>query len=773
MGNLYFAQNGSAAIKKRFATFPNFVVTLFTNTASGVSGLAVDEAGNIYITVPGQNAVKKWTASTGTLSTLITSGLVDPYGVAVDAAGRVYVADIGNDSVKRLDNILGGQFWNTLVNSNFLNNPYNLAVDDGGNVYIADGGNDAIKRWNATNGSVATIVSSGLNLPTGVTVDSIGNLFISDWSNDAIREVPYAYVDPTAKFEPAEVTTDTLPVILPPTQNLLPPFAPTDNQIWIGSLSSTNGIVQFTVSANPGAPRSGIITLLGTNITINQAGASFALGTTNLLIGPAAGSSTITAAVVPAINFWSASTATPWLHLPASSGTGTTNILFTFDANLGVTRTGTITINGQVVTITQAGSTYVQAPGPLTSLVSTGLAQPWGVAVDSSGNVIFSDTSHSAVKMWTPGINSVSSLITNGLSSPESVAVDAAGNIYVADFSIRAIKKRRASDGVLTTVVDDWPNSISGVALDSATNVYWSGPSTDSVKKWTASNGSVSTLVSTNLNGAYGLAVDVAGRVFIADTLNHSIKRWNPVTSSLTTVGTNGISTPWNVAVDGSGNLYVANGGNNNIVKWVAASGTFVTLVATGLNTPTGVSVDDDQNVYVADFGNNAIKELPRVFVDASAKSEPATAGTNSLSVILPPGQSLQPPFAPTVNAAWLNIISATNGVVTYSYEANTNTSARAAFITLFGQNILVQQAGIVLPPVITEFTMLTNGVFQVGFSNGQRGEEYSVLFSTNVTTPITNWTVIGIATNNGLGVWQFTDDSASNNTRFYRIRSP
>ena len=60
-----------------------------------------------------------------------------------------------------------------------------------------------------------------------------------------------------------------------------------------------------------------------------------------------------------------------------------------------------------------------------------------------------------------------------------------------------------------------------------------------------------------------------------------------------------------------------------------------------------------------------------------------------------------------------------------------------------------------------------------LGFTNGLRAQIYSVLFSTNLSVPTTNWTVIGTATNNGFGVWQFTDNSASNATRFYRIRSP
>jgi len=666
-------------------------------------------------------------------------------------------------------------YWNTVVAATYLSSPWNLTVDDGANIYIADGFHNAIKRFNFASNTVDTLVTSGLGDPTGVAVDLTGNVFISDFNNGAIKELPYAYVDPRPKFEPAELTVDTLPVVLPATENLLPPFAPilTPSLAWLFYGGSPNGVVKFLVSANPGAPRAGTISVLGTNIAINQAGSYFALGTTNLLIGPAAGSNTITAALVPASSNWLASASTTWLHLPASAGAGTTNILFTFDQNAGPTRTGTITINGKMVTITQAGSTYVQAPGPLTTLVGTGLAQPWDVTADIFGDAIFSDSSHSSVKMWTPGINSVSSLITNGLGVPYSVAVDNGGNIYVADFTLQAIEKRRASDGVLTTLVNDSPNTPSGVAVDLFTNVYWVGPADDAVKQWSAISSNVVTVLATNLNNPYGLAVDVAGGIYIADTFNNAVKKWNPVTSSLTTLGTSGILTPRNVAVDGSGNVYVANTGNNNIVKWVAASGNFVTLAAGGLSIPTGVSVDNNQNVYVADFGNSAIKEIPYAFVDPSTKFEPATAGADSLPVILPPGQSLPPPFAPTVSDPWLHITGTTGGVVVFNYDANPSNLARAAFINLLGQNIFINQDAAVYPPVIISASMPTNGVFQFGFTNGTRGATYSVLFTTNVVTPMSSWIVIGTALQVGPDLWQFTDNSASNNARFYRIRSP
>ena len=87
---------------------------------------------------------------------------------------------------------------------------------------------------------------------------------------------------------------------------------------------------------------------------LNAAGAFVAqaqtLGTTNRLAGPAAGSDSV---VLRATGAWTASPNATWLHLSAAnqSGPGSTNVVFTFDANSGTTRTGTLIIAGQTVTI--------------------------------------------------------------------------------------------------------------------------------------------------------------------------------------------------------------------------------------------------------------------------------------------------------------------------------------------------------------------------------------------------------------------------------------
>ena len=139
----------------------------------------------------------------------------------------------------------------------------------------------------------------------------------------------------------------------------------------------------FTENLNP--TRAGHITLLGNTITVRQFG-PFTLGATNLFEGSYTGSDSVVLAVAPNTASWTNVANVPWLHLsPASvSGTGSTIVVFSFDANPGSTRSGTISIAGQTLTVTQAGSTYVKA-GQLTSLVSSGLSGPHGLIVDGLG----------------------------------------------------------------------------------------------------------------------------------------------------------------------------------------------------------------------------------------------------------------------------------------------------------------------------------------------------------------------------------------------------
>ena len=287
---------------------------------------------------------------------------------------------------------------------------------------------------------------------------------------------------------------------------------------------------------------------------------NYELGTSALVVGPAAATNSVVLGIDPTTAAWTATPNDPWLHLsaPNQGGTGSTNVAFSYDTNLGITRSGTLTIGGQTLTVTQAGSTYVAATtvGP----VVQGHYGPRGAAVDDAGNVYFADAGFTGTvkeRILTSG--AISTLAISGLSRASAVALDSVGNVYVAD----------SGDGT--------------------------------IKEWFAASSDTIILVPSGLSSPSGLAVDMAGNVYIADSGDSSVKEWLAGDSNLITLAKSGLSSPTDVAVDAAGNVYIADTGNSAIKEWNAADSNVVTLVASGLSAPQGIAVDGTGRLYVAD----------------------------------------------------------------------------------------------------------------------------------------------------------------------------
>jgi len=76
-------------------------------------------------------------------------------------------------------------------------------------------------------------------------------------------------------------------------------------------------------------------------------------------------------------------------------------------------------------------------------------------------------------------------------------------------------------------------------------------------------------------------------------------------------------------------------------------------------------------------------------------------------------------------------------------------------------------------PPNLTGFSMLSNGVFRFAYSN-VIGAPFSVLGSSDLSLPLSNWAWLGPAIEAPPGQFQFTDSQGAGQTqRFYRVRSP
>jgi sugar lactone lactonase YvrE len=243
-GNLYVADMAENTIRKVVLATGAVTTLAGTAPASGSAdgtgaaarfyapvGMAMDGAGNLYVTEAGNHTVRTVVAATGAVSTLAgtapmlgrTDGVgaaarfSNPSGVAGDGAGNLYIADSNNDTIRQVVVATGatttlagtaGMFGSTDGSgaaARFLR-PSALAVDGAGNLYIADNGNHTIRKIVAATGVVTTLAGlagfSGsadgtgagalFDAPAGVALDAAGNLYVTEFNYHTIRKVVVA-----------------------------------------------------------------------------------------------------------------------------------------------------------------------------------------------------------------------------------------------------------------------------------------------------------------------------------------------------------------------------------------------------------------------------------------------------------------------------------------------------------------------------------------------------------------------------------------------------
>jgi len=268
---------------------------------------------------------------------------------------------------------------------------------------------------------------------------------------------------------------------------------------------------------------------------------------------------------------------------------------------------------------------------------SNGLAGPYAMAVDGSGNVYIADDGNNVNVIWketlSGGSYTQSVLPTSALNNPTGVAVDGSGNIYIADTgNSRVLKETPSVGGYTESVVADSSNdsilSPVSVAVDGNGSVYFFSNGVVYVETPFAGAYTQSTIPYSGIAIPSGIAVDGNGNVYISDLGNNQIVIETPSTSGYTqsTVPTNGVFQPGGVAVDGMGNVYIVDIGGGPIFKETLMAGSYIqsTISTSPLNEPLAVTVDGSGNVYIADAGNSDV--LKEDFADAPNLSFASTA---------------------------------------------------------------------------------------------------------------------------------------------------
>ncbi len=131
--------------------------------------------------------------------------------------------------------------------------------------------------------------------------------------------------------------------------------------------------------------------------------------------------------------------------------------------------------------------------------------------------------------------------------------------------------------------------------------------------------------------------------------------------------------------------------GNGLIAERDAVSGQVPTLIATP-DSHYAIAVDGSGNVYFNDYSAGIVAKIPAAFVSPASVTALSTAGSDSPPPVFPANTDLTGVFAPTSDQTWLTFSSVVNGVVNFSFAANTTGLPRTANITLLGRSIAVTQ---------------------------------------------------------------------------------
>lgn len=223
------------------------------------------------------------------------------------------------------------------------------------------------------------------------------------------------------------------------------------------------------------------------------------------------------------------------------------NIYISDTGDHRVRRIGT---DGLVRTVAGTGMPgYRGDGGPATQAQ---LNAPYGMAVDSTGNLYIADLGNAVIRRITPdgviqtwagggrdplSTGLVAPAKTVQLLQPRDVAVDRAGNLIVADFGGHRVYSVTPGGSIATIAGTGEPGAVAGAGLNDARKAALSYPA--------------------------AVAIDVDGAILVADSGNRRLRRvafgniWTVTDRNKREIE---FGTPTGIATDPSGRIYVADG---------------------------------------------------------------------------------------------------------------------------------------------------------------------------------------------------------------------
>lgn len=315
-----------------------------------------------------------------------------------------------------------------------LSSPAGISVDALGNIYIADRVNNRIREVDAGSKVIYTVAGTGsvgysgdgsnaknaaLNNPSGVAVDAMGNIYIADAGNNCIRKV-----------------TASTGIINTIGGTGTPGFSGDGGPATAAQLYSPIGLA-LDLSGN----------LLIADLNNNRIRK---ISAGSQIITTIAGGGICTSGVFCGDSSLATSAV---LHAPMAVTVDASGNIYIADT--GNNRVRLIkAATGIIYTIIGTGKTGFSGDGG--QATAANLHNPYGVALDSYGNIYVADNFNNRIREITSGVNIISTIAGNGiggysgdglvakyseLRNPYGIVLDAAGNIYIADCNNHCVRR--------------------------------------------------------------------------------------------------------------------------------------------------------------------------------------------------------------------------------------------------------------------------------------------------------------------------------------------
>ncbi len=380
-----------------------------------------------------------------------------PNGIAIDTSGNIYFVDNGNNRIRKVStngHITtiagngtasfsgdGGQATAAEINTATWMGA-GLAVDNSGNIYFSDNGNDRIRMIN-TSGTISTFAGNGsfgysgdgaqataaeLNIPEGIARNASGNLYIGDDQSSRGRKISSGGV----------ITT----------------FAGSGTAGYSGDNSQATAAELY----HPWG------------IAVDGSGNTYIADQVNCCIRKVNAGGVITTVAGTGVNGYSGdggnATAAELSNPGSMAIDGIGNIYF---ADVGNSRVRKIAANGTITTIAGNGSSGYSGDGG--SATAAELTQPWGIAIDKSGNLYVSDYGNNTIRKLTKNtvglenisINSKLDIYpnpTSGIFTISSSKVIPGAKVDVYELSGKLVYSERVKSQTLNIDLSDKPKGV-------------------------------------------------------------------------------------------------------------------------------------------------------------------------------------------------------------------------------------------------------------------------------------------------------------------------